>query len=116
MLFGDKLKDVRKRKGLSQDEMSSLLFMSQSNYSKYETNKKKPSIDLLQLVSKEFDIPIQELLQIENVPTTNKNSISNTEKEYALSKKMMNSFLGQLENTSILMMNVVKRLKQLQKK
>ena len=45
MNFGQKLKDIRKSSNLSQQDMSEILFTTQGNYSLYETNIRKPSID-----------------------------------------------------------------------
>ena len=58
----NKLKVLRKKKGLSQKELADQLSVSQANYSQYETGKRKPKIDTIQKIAAVLDIPITDLL------------------------------------------------------
>jgi transcriptional regulator with XRE-family HTH domain len=56
MNFGKKLKDIRQTNNLSQDEMGEILFTTQGNYSLFETNKRRPSIDQLKILLDRFNL------------------------------------------------------------
>ncbi|SDB45164.1 Helix-turn-helix domain-containing protein [Pseudobutyrivibrio sp. YE44] len=46
--FGDRVKELRKRKGLSQEKLAELLFLeSKATISSYETNRRMPGADIL---------------------------------------------------------------------
>lgn len=66
MSIGNKLKKLRLSRNLSQYEMSKLLHTEQSNYSKYETDKVLPSLDIIKLVMREFNVTSDWLLDSDN--------------------------------------------------
>ncbi len=61
MQFAKNLKTIRENNNLNQQDMSEKLFMSQSNYNKYEKGKLKPSENLVERVSNEFNISKEDL-------------------------------------------------------
>ena len=62
MEFCEKLQALRKQKGLTQEELAEILFVSRTAISKWESGRGYPSIDSLKAVSKFFGITIDELL------------------------------------------------------
>ncbi|WP_343249859.1 helix-turn-helix transcriptional regulator [Diplocloster hominis] len=62
MEFHEKLQELRKQKGLTQEELSAALFVSRTAISKWESGRGYPSIDSLKSISEFFSITIDELL------------------------------------------------------
>lgn len=60
MSFGKKLYELRKQKGLSQEDLAVDLNISQSSISNYEQNFTKPDIVFLEKVSLYLNIPIED--------------------------------------------------------
>lgn len=58
----DIIYDLRKKKGLSQDELAAKMMVTRQAVSRWETGETIPNIDTLQLLSKEFDVSINTLL------------------------------------------------------
>lgn len=67
--IGKRIKTLREKNNLSQDEFAHRINTSQSNLSKYETGKSKISADSLLMIAKEFNVSIEYLF------TENGNSI-----------------------------------------
>ena len=67
MEFNEKLVLLRKEKGLTQEELASLLFVSRTAISKWESGRGYPSIDSLKEISRKFDISIDELLSSDEI-------------------------------------------------
>lgn len=62
MSFGKKLFELRKEKGLSQEDLAFELEISQSSVSNYESDATRPDILILEKVSNYFHVPINELI------------------------------------------------------
>lgn len=60
--FGKKLKDLRLELNLSQEKLANELKIDKSTIAKYETNKIKPSVDMLIIIAKYFKVSIDYLL------------------------------------------------------
>ena len=56
--FGKKLSELRKTKGLSQEQLAIDLNISQSSISNYESGITKPDTDILQKIAEYFCIPV----------------------------------------------------------
>ena len=72
MEFHEKLQELRKNKGLTQEELAKELFVSRTAISKWESGKGYPSIDSLKEISKFFSVTIDELLSSEELITAAK--------------------------------------------
>lgn len=77
MKFNEKLIELRRKKGLSQEELGYKLNVTRQTVSKWELGQTTPEMDKLIEISKEFDISIDELIndsEIHNltdtIPTT----------------------------------------------
>ena len=62
MEFKEKLQELRKKKGLTQEELADQLFVSRTAVSKWESGRGYPNIDSLKSISKMFSVTIDELL------------------------------------------------------
>lgn len=63
MIFAEKLKNERQKKGWSQEELAEKLFVSRQSVSKWENGQNYPSIEIIIKVSDLFGITIDELLR-----------------------------------------------------
>lgn len=66
-MFADKLSNLRKTRGLTQEELALELFISRSMIAKYETGKAYPTNEILQRIACYFEISIDELVQREEL-------------------------------------------------
>jgi len=62
MEFNEKLQKLRKQKGLTQEELAEVLFVSRTAISKWESGRGYPNIDSLKAIAKFFGVTIDELL------------------------------------------------------
>lgn len=62
MELNEKLQELRKNKGLTQEELAAALYVSRTAVSKWESGRGLPSIDSLKEISAFFDVSIDELL------------------------------------------------------
>lgn len=67
MEFNEKLQELRRKKGLTQEELAQKLFVSRTAISKWESGRGYPSIDSLKEIAKFFSISIDELLSSNEV-------------------------------------------------
>lgn len=63
MIFAEKLKKERKKKGWSQEELAAKLFVSRQSVSKWENSQNYPSIEVIINLSDLFGTSIDELLK-----------------------------------------------------
>ena len=71
MEFGNKLYELRKEKGLSQEELASHLEVTRQTVSKWELGESTPDLDKLVLLAELFEISLDELV-VGKVPVTTK--------------------------------------------
>ena len=62
MEFNEKLQELRRQKGLTQEELAAQLFVSRAAVSKWESGRGYPGIDSLKAISKFFSVSIDDLL------------------------------------------------------
>ena len=67
MEFGEKLQQLRKGRGLTQEELAEALFVSRTAVSKWESGRGYPSIDSLKDISAFFSVSIDGLLSGEKL-------------------------------------------------
>ena len=67
MEFHEKLQELRKSRGLTQEELAELLYVSRTAISKWESGRGYPSIDSLKEISNYFSVTIDELLSSEKL-------------------------------------------------
>ena len=69
MEFSQKLQELRKQKGLTQEELAKSLYVSRTAISKWESGRGYPSIDSLKEIAKCFSVTVDQLLSGEEVLT-----------------------------------------------
>lgn len=62
MELNEKLQELRKNKGLTQEELAAALYVSRTAVSKWESGRGLPSIDSLKQISAFFNVSIDDLL------------------------------------------------------
>ncbi len=96
MEFNEKLQELRKNKGLTQEELAEALYVSRTAISKWESGRGYPSIDSLKEIAKYFSVTIDELLSTDEVLTI-------AEKDNKQKEMHFRSMLFGLLDISILM-------------
>lgn len=69
MEFDKKLQELRKQKGLTQEELAQALYVSRTAVSKWESGRGYPNIDSLRAIAGYFGITVDELLSGEEILT-----------------------------------------------
>ncbi|PHU41074.1 transcriptional regulator [Pseudobutyrivibrio ruminis] len=72
--FGDRVKELRKQKGMNQEKLAEVLFLeSKSTISSYETNRRMPAADVLAGMAVALETTVDYLLngEIEKNETIN---------------------------------------------
>ena len=67
MEFHEKLQELRKNRGLTQEELAEALYVSRTAISKWESGRGYPSIDSLKGISAYFSVTIDNLLSSEKL-------------------------------------------------
>ena len=73
MEFNEKLQELRRQKGLTQEELAELLYVSRAAISKWESGRGYPSIDSLKEISRFFSVTIDELICSDEMITVAEN-------------------------------------------
>ncbi len=69
MEFNEKLQELRKTKGLTQEELALAIFVSRTAVSKWESGRGYPNIDSLKALAKFFSVTVDELLSPDEIIT-----------------------------------------------
>ena len=69
MELNKKLQELRKQKGLTQEELAAALYVSRTAVSKWESGRGYPNIDSLKAIARFFGITVDELLSGEELLT-----------------------------------------------
>ena len=67
MEFHEKLQELRKQRGLTQEELAQVLFVSRAAVSKWESGRGYPNIESLKAIAKFFGLTVDELLSGEQI-------------------------------------------------
>lgn len=67
MEFHEKLQELRKNRGLTQEELAEGLYVSRTAISKWESGRGYPNIDSLKEISNYFSVTLDELLSSEKI-------------------------------------------------
>lgn len=88
MGFNNKLYQLRKQKGLSQEELANRLNVSRQTVSKWETGDSTPDMEKLITISDFFEISLDELVKGKKSDLENRNS-SKSEVLNVLNEKLL---------------------------
>lgn len=97
MEFGEKLQELRKEKGLTQEEVAQALFVSRTAVSKWESGRGYPSIDSIRDIAEFYSVTLDELLSGDKI-------ISIAEKENRNNvKRICGVFMGIMDVLAFLL-------------
>ena len=82
MEFNEKLQELRKQRGLTQEELAKQLYVSRTAISKWESGRGYPNIDSLKAIARFFSVTVDELLSSGEVLTIAEESQKQTEKHF----------------------------------
>ena len=74
MEFNEKLQELRKSKGLTQEELAQAIFVSRAAVSKWESGRGYPNIDSLKELAVFFSITVDELISPNEILTAAANA------------------------------------------
>ena len=82
MEFNEKLLELRKQKGLTQEELAASLYVSRTAISKWESGRGYPNIESLKAIAKFFSVTVDELLSTDEVLTIAEEDNKRKEKHF----------------------------------
>ncbi len=82
MEFNEKLQELRKQKGLTQEELAEKLYVSRTAISKWESGRGYPNIESLKAIAKFFSVTVDELLSSGEVLTIAEEDNKRKEKHF----------------------------------
>ena len=90
-ILAQRLRSLRKEKGLTQLEISKMIEISNTTLSQYESNKRMPGFNVLCQLAEIYDSTSDYLLGITNQRTQRPRSSTVTHEEYVLFEKLKES-------------------------
>ncbi len=69
MAIKDVLPQIRRDKGLTQEELAHRLYVTRQAVSRWETGETTPSIDMAKLIAIALDVPVMRLLDLPQEPS-----------------------------------------------
>lgn len=66
MAFSKKLKDLRKERGISQEELAKVLHITRQSISKWETGTAYPDMEKMKMLSDFYELSLDELMDQES--------------------------------------------------
>lgn len=106
--LGIRLKELRKKHGLTQKSLADILLIDNSSISKYENDKAIPENELLQRIADFFSVSVDYLLGRSDISSPKKSIFDDLElnpKDKKDIEKIFNSTLESLENQEGLMLS-----------
>ena len=110
MELNEKLQELRKQKGLTQEELAQALYVSRTAVSKWEAGRGYPSIDSLKAIAKFFSVTVDSLISGEELLTVAE--ADGKEKE----KRVCNRVVGALDCGMLLLLFLTQLALQKQRK
>ena len=82
MEFNEKLQELRKQKGITQEELAEQLFVSRTAISKWESGRGYPNIESLKCIAKFFSVTVDELLSSDELLILAEENTKQTKLQY----------------------------------
>lgn len=79
--FGERLKELRKKKHLTQEQLGKAFYLNKSSISRYENDTQIPENELLQSIADYFDVSLDYLMGRTSIVNTHSNIVAPTKKE-----------------------------------
>ena len=111
MNLGDKIKELRKSKGITQEQLADMLLVSSQAVSKWETGVANPDLAHIPDIAKLFDVSTDELLGVENDKKIDKINNEMNDVRLARLEKMMSILMARDDNEALgIMLEDAKRI------
>ena len=82
MEFNEKLQELRKQKGITQEELAAQLYVSRTAISKWESGRGYPNIESLKAIASFFSVTVDELLSSDEILTIAEENQKQTETHF----------------------------------
>ena len=82
MDFNEKIQELRKQKGLTQEELAERLYVSRTAISKWESGRGYPNLDSLKALARFFSVTVDELLSSDEILTIAEENQKQTENHF----------------------------------
>jgi transcriptional regulator with XRE-family HTH domain len=82
MEFNEKLQELRKAKGITQEELAASLYVSRTAISKWESGRGYPNIESLKAIAKFFSVSVDELLSSDEILNIAEEDCKQNEKHF----------------------------------
>jgi transcriptional regulator with XRE-family HTH domain len=110
---GNRLKQWRKAKNMSQEEVADFLHISQSSYARMERGKSGSWSSYVKEICELFEINSEELIKIGLRSDTNENADSNKNVVNQLSDKIVEQYEARIKELKKIIKNLIKNQKQI---
>ena len=100
MNLGEKIKELRLKNNMTQDDLALKCYVTRNAVSKWENDKGYPNIESIKLLCKCFNITIDELLNDEKLAHANLESALNKQEFFWKEKANLNWHLSGDRNTN----------------
>ena len=94
--IGKKIQNIRKENNITQNELAEKLQVSRQAVSRWEANLSEPSIEAILMISKLFNLSVDELLETESKQASTKS------KKSSRKKKISKNNINLLDNLKII--------------
>ncbi|APM40587.1 helix-turn-helix domain-containing protein [Clostridium kluyveri] len=95
--FGDRLKELRKKSNLTQQELANKFYLNKSSISRYENDTQLPEHNILEKIADYFNVSIDYLLGRTNIRNTENTYV--TPKEHEDIEEVVEELRERLLNT-----------------
>jgi len=111
MNLGEKIKELRKSKGITQEQLADMLVVSSQAVSKWETGVANPDLALIPDLAKMFEVSTDELLGVDNKDKSENNENAMIDARLARLEKMMSFLMARDDNEALsIMLKDAKRI------
>ena len=86
MEFNEKLQELRKAKGITQEELAASLYVSRTAISKWESGRGYPNIESLKAIAIFFSVSVDELLSSDEILNIAEEDCKQNEKHFLHSR------------------------------
>ena len=93
MEFKDKLKEIRKDRNLTQEQIAKQANISVRTIANYESGKREPNVEILFKICNALNIEIHDLFDNNDIAEINKNKNSKIDETYSILKEIDTSLL-----------------------
>ncbi|MBO4951167.1 MAG: helix-turn-helix domain-containing protein [Clostridia bacterium] len=101
MNLGEKIKELRKSKGITQEQLADMLVVSSQAVSKWETGVANPDLALIPDLAKMFEVSTDELLGVDNKDKSENNENVMIDARLARLEKMMGLLTARDDNEAL---------------